>query len=176
LFLDTHKRFYLVVCELHCDVAGLPNANPDEVCETGFVVRRRGCDVPQPVRRETAARLRRIATRRARLAQVDRIAPATRVAVLRRPVCDDAVARRRVDLTRALVDERAQLAALPRGAGALDGGAGWLPAARAPASAAAARASSSGARRRRSTSSRRTSASTGRATGRSRSSSPTSRR
>ena len=24
LFLDTHKRFYLVVCELHCDAPGLP--------------------------------------------------------------------------------------------------------------------------------------------------------
>ena len=99
------------------------------MCETGFVVRRRGCDVPQPVRRETAARLRRIATWRARLAQVDRIAPATRVAVLRRPVCDDAVARRRVDLTRALVDERAQLAALLRGAGAVDVVEGWIPSA-----------------------------------------------
>src|SRR5207249_12309899 len=56
LFLDAHKRFYLIVCELHCDVAGLPNANPAEVCETGFVVRRRACNVPQPIRRETAAR------------------------------------------------------------------------------------------------------------------------
>ena len=40
LFLDTHKRFYLVVCELHCDVYGFPNAGRDGVCETGFVIRR----------------------------------------------------------------------------------------------------------------------------------------
>ncbi|MBX3744513.1 MAG: hypothetical protein KF833_04325 [Verrucomicrobiae bacterium] len=40
LFLDTHKRFYLVVCELHCDFAGFPNASRDDVCEAGFVVRR----------------------------------------------------------------------------------------------------------------------------------------
>ncbi len=41
LFLDTHKRFYLVVCELHCDMPGFPSVNREEVCETGFVVRRR---------------------------------------------------------------------------------------------------------------------------------------
>ncbi|HKP86444.1 MAG TPA: hypothetical protein VJZ26_10120 [Blastocatellia bacterium] len=41
LFLDTHKRFYLVVCELHCEMPGLPSVNRDEVCEAGFVIRRR---------------------------------------------------------------------------------------------------------------------------------------
>ena len=41
LFLDTHKRFYLVVCELHCDLAGFPPVRRDEVCDAGFVVRRR---------------------------------------------------------------------------------------------------------------------------------------
>lgn len=40
LYLDTHKRFYLVVCELHCDVGGFPNASRSEVCEAGFVIRR----------------------------------------------------------------------------------------------------------------------------------------
>lgn len=41
LFLDTHRRFYLVVCELHCDMPGFPSVNREEVCETGFVIRRR---------------------------------------------------------------------------------------------------------------------------------------
>lgn len=41
LFLDTHKRFYLIVCELHCDGTGFPTATRDQVCEAGFVVRRR---------------------------------------------------------------------------------------------------------------------------------------
>ncbi len=41
LFLDTHKRFYLVVCELHCEMPGFPSVNRDEVCEAGFVIRRR---------------------------------------------------------------------------------------------------------------------------------------
>ena len=41
LFLPNHKRFYLLVCELHCEKAGFPNAHQGEVCQTGFVVRRR---------------------------------------------------------------------------------------------------------------------------------------
>ncbi|GAB2708173.1 hypothetical protein [Aliiglaciecola aliphaticivorans] len=41
LYLDTHSRFYVVMCELHCDVAGFPQVTRDKVCEAGFVVRRR---------------------------------------------------------------------------------------------------------------------------------------
>lgn len=41
LFLDTHKRFYLVVFELHCDAPGFPVARREDACEVGFVVRRR---------------------------------------------------------------------------------------------------------------------------------------
>jgi len=41
IYLDTHKRFYLVVCELHCDAPGLPSADRGDVCQAGFVVRRR---------------------------------------------------------------------------------------------------------------------------------------
>lgn len=40
LFRPTHKRHYLVVCELHCDEPGLPDARLDHACEMGFVVRR----------------------------------------------------------------------------------------------------------------------------------------
>lgn len=40
LFRETHKRSYLVVCELHCDLPGLPDASWDHICEAGFVVRR----------------------------------------------------------------------------------------------------------------------------------------
>lgn len=40
-FLDVHSRFYLVVCELHCVTPGFPSTSRDQVCETGFVVRRR---------------------------------------------------------------------------------------------------------------------------------------
>lgn len=41
LYLPSHARHYLVVCELHCDVPGLPPPGPDTLCQAGFVVRRR---------------------------------------------------------------------------------------------------------------------------------------
>jgi hypothetical protein len=44
LFLDTHKRFYLVVCELHCDMPGFPSVTREQVCDSGFVIRRRVVD------------------------------------------------------------------------------------------------------------------------------------
>jgi hypothetical protein len=47
LFLSTHGRFYLVVCELHCDVAGLPSAGRDDVCQSGFVLRRAYTSYPK---------------------------------------------------------------------------------------------------------------------------------
>ena len=46
LYLPTHKRFYLVVCELHCYLAGFPMVKSDQVCQAGFVVRRRVTRIP----------------------------------------------------------------------------------------------------------------------------------
>lgn len=40
LFLGSHSRFYVVVCELHCNAPGYPNVARDKVAEAGFVVRR----------------------------------------------------------------------------------------------------------------------------------------
>ena len=33
---DSHSRFYLVVCELHCDGPGFPSVGRDEVCQAGL--------------------------------------------------------------------------------------------------------------------------------------------
>ena len=52
IYLDTHSRHYLVVCELHCDVAGFPRANAQEVCQAGMVVRRRALSYPQSAQTE----------------------------------------------------------------------------------------------------------------------------
>ena len=60
LFLPTHSRFYLVVCELHCEKAGFPNAHRDEVCEAGFVVRRRRFDVGSGTVREARQLIQRV--------------------------------------------------------------------------------------------------------------------
>lgn len=40
LFLPAHNRFYLVVCELHCDAPGLPDLPASGAAEYGFVLRR----------------------------------------------------------------------------------------------------------------------------------------
>jgi hypothetical protein len=67
LFLAQHKRFYLVVCELHCDRRGFPNARTDEVCEAGFVLRRRRMPVKPELEQDATQLLQRIAKRRAQV-------------------------------------------------------------------------------------------------------------
>jgi hypothetical protein len=52
LFLAAHHRFYLVVCELHCDRPGLPDAGTEDVCQAGFTLRRRPSS--RTLRAETA--------------------------------------------------------------------------------------------------------------------------
>lgn len=54
VYLDTHHRFYLVVCELHCDAPGFPTVAREQVCEAGFVVRRWGGSVPPAARAKFA--------------------------------------------------------------------------------------------------------------------------
>jgi hypothetical protein len=41
LYQPTHDRHYVVSCELHCDAPGLPSVTRQQVCQAGFVVRRR---------------------------------------------------------------------------------------------------------------------------------------
>jgi hypothetical protein len=38
LFRPQHRRFYIVACELRCDVAGLPPVDREQVCEAGFEI------------------------------------------------------------------------------------------------------------------------------------------
>ncbi len=72
LFLASHHRHYLVVCSMHCDTAGFPHARTDDVCETGFVVRRRVLDLPGGPEGEIAQQLRAHATARAKRIAVER--------------------------------------------------------------------------------------------------------
>jgi hypothetical protein len=71
LFLDTHKRFYLIVCELHCDVAGFPRVAREQVCEAGFVVRRRYVSYPTAAAAEARAIVSEISTLSAQLRFID---------------------------------------------------------------------------------------------------------
>jgi hypothetical protein len=82
VFLDIHKRFYLVVCELHCDAPGFPSPDRGEACEAGLVVRRRLLQLPVIRAVDTARSGSRQATRilhgissaAAELAEFDRLA------------------------------------------------------------------------------------------------------
>jgi hypothetical protein len=75
LFLATHRRHYAVVCEVHCEVPGLPNALSEEPCQAGFVVRRRRLQIPAVLRREAVPMTKKIMDLRARLADLDETSP-----------------------------------------------------------------------------------------------------
>jgi hypothetical protein len=75
IFLDTHKRFYLVVCQIHCDTAGFPRASRDDVCQAGFVVRRRTTTIPTPGVKEVAGILKNINTARGKLGVLEAPTP-----------------------------------------------------------------------------------------------------
>ena len=70
LYLDTHKRFYLVTVEAHCDAPGLPDVCTDDICEAGFVVRRRRVLYPIEARKEAAKLYRGLSAAEFRAAEV----------------------------------------------------------------------------------------------------------
>ena len=78
VFLDTHGRFYLVVCELHCDEPGLPMVARDKVCEAGLVVRRRVAPAPPAARKALSAALAETTALEARVAGLRGVVPTTR--------------------------------------------------------------------------------------------------
>jgi len=72
IFLPLHKRFYLVVCELHCDAPGFPSVARDKVCEAGMVVRRRRLTVGDQHAPQALQLLETIGKATARIAALDR--------------------------------------------------------------------------------------------------------
>ena len=50
LYQPTHDRHYIVTCELHCDEPGFPRVARQQVCQSGFVVRRRRSVVPSGIK------------------------------------------------------------------------------------------------------------------------------
>ena len=75
LYLPVHARHYLVVCELHCDVPGLPPPGPDTVCQAGFVVRRRRVNYAPAFQAEALDKLRQVVAARQALAAFDEHTP-----------------------------------------------------------------------------------------------------
>ena len=70
IFLDTHKRHYLVVCSIHCDAPGFPKAARDRICEVGFVVRRRTADLPVAALKPGAKVLQQLNTAEVQMAEL----------------------------------------------------------------------------------------------------------
>ncbi len=81
LYLPTHKRFYLVVCELHCYAAGFPTVTTDQICQAGFVMRRRSIRI-QPEKAKEARKavddiMRELDLNEAEIAFWEQTVPAT---------------------------------------------------------------------------------------------------
>lgn len=75
LFLPVHDRHYLVVCELHCDVPGFPAVDRRQVCQAGFVVRRRLRQVPAALMAEAGQRARALRQLEAEYAELQELSP-----------------------------------------------------------------------------------------------------
>lgn len=140
LFLDTHKRFYLVVCELHCDAPGLPSPHRDQACEAGFVIRRRRVDFPESATKDATRILRKIDTGAAHLRELDRLAPGTKLGIVKtrggvaaapaaafEETLELAGERRRAQAGRVVADHRAELVEWARDVGAVGVLEGWIP-------------------------------------------------
>jgi hypothetical protein len=86
MYLEIHKRYYLVVCELHCDLPGFPTAAASEICQAGFVVRRRSFDFPggRSDQRQATAFLQQIVAVQAHISDLQLTAPAKGMTARRR--------------------------------------------------------------------------------------------
>lgn len=55
LYQPAHDRHYLVTTELHCNLPGFPSVSRQQVCQAGFVVRRRRSILPSGMTADTVA-------------------------------------------------------------------------------------------------------------------------
>lgn len=70
LYLPSHDRHYLVTCELHCDAPGFPTVPRQQVCQAGFVVRRRTPIVPAGKEAQVISEVQKVRTLEANLAEL----------------------------------------------------------------------------------------------------------
>jgi hypothetical protein len=135
LFLDTHRRSYAVVCEVHCDAAGFPSATGEELCQAGFVVRRRYLQYAKEAEKPARALLGEIAGLQLRLAELSSEALALAKVDPRRPTRAQKLQKEgRLELVREelrgeLVAKRTELQRWKEEAGAYWVHEGWVPSA-----------------------------------------------
>jgi len=72
LYKPNHARNYVVVVELHCDVAGLPTVDRREVAEAGFVVRRLRARVEDGLADKAKQALEQVELAREQVKQLER--------------------------------------------------------------------------------------------------------
>jgi hypothetical protein len=71
LFQPSHFRHYLVVCSLHCDVPGLPPVDLSQVCQQGFVIRKRSLTAGDADTAAAQPKLAAVNTARRQLTAID---------------------------------------------------------------------------------------------------------
>jgi hypothetical protein len=71
LYQPSHFRHYLVTCALHCDAPGLPPVDREQVCQAGFVIRKRSYKVGGPDAKAGRAKLMAVNAARRAVASID---------------------------------------------------------------------------------------------------------
>lgn len=134
IFLATHKRHYLVVCEVHCDAPGFPRAARDKVCEAGFVVRRRTTTKPRADPKALQPLLGKLASTRMKIARVNQLSEIEASALASATGTEsvhsaklDALLRTRASLQAVLADDKARFDAWTARLGIAWQLQGWFP-------------------------------------------------
>jgi len=133
IYLPTHARSYVLAAELHCDVPGFPPVAEDQVCQAGFVVRRRRIEIPKEDRPEAQKLIATLIAARQKLGDLDqtiRLRPnaaknrAARIARMKAAGTFDA---ERNNAAQALADARRALADWQAQSGVRSITEGWVP-------------------------------------------------
>jgi hypothetical protein len=133
LYLDTHNRHYLVVCELHCDEPGFPTTTADQVCEAGFAVRRRSYNFPTGARQEATALLKQIVAVQGEIAYYEQTSPLRGLKAKRRALVVEKLKKEGTfdaklhDLHGRLADARDEIVKWKDAAGVVQIQEGWVP-------------------------------------------------
>jgi len=133
MFLDIHKRYYLVVCELHCDEPGFPTTTPEQVCQAGMVVRRRSWEYPGGARKEASIQLKQIIAIQGEIADLEETSPAKGSVLARRTELitklkkEGTYTARLADARQRLTDARVELSKWKDASGVVPVHEGWIP-------------------------------------------------
>lgn len=134
IFLATHKRFYLVVAEMHCDSPGFPRVGRDKICTAGFVVRRRTLTPPSGDPSALKPLLTKIASTRMKIARVNQLSQIEASALASATSAEsvhsaklDALLRTRATLKAVLDDDKARFDAWTKRLGIGWQLQGWFP-------------------------------------------------